>query len=33
MDGGDLHIEWREKDGHVIMTGPVELEFKGELAV
>ncbi len=33
MDGGDLDIEWREKDGHVIMIGPVELEFKGELAV
>ena len=33
MDGGDLHIEWRDKDDHVIMTGPVELEFKGELAV
>lgn len=33
MDGGDLHIEWRENDNHVIMTGPVELEFEGELDV
>lgn len=27
MDGGVLHIEWRESDNHVIKTGPVELEF------
>lgn len=33
MDGGTLHIEWRETDNHVIMTGPVELEFEGELQV
>lgn len=32
MDGGDLHIEWREDD-HIIMTGPVELEHDGELNV
>jgi len=25
--GGDLVIAWRESDGHVEMTGPVELEF------
>lgn len=31
MDGGDLHIDWRVSDDHVIMTGPVELEFEGEL--
>jgi diaminopimelate epimerase len=31
LDGGVLHIEWRESDGHVIMTGPVELEFTGRL--
>ncbi|MDP1738521.1 MAG: diaminopimelate epimerase [Caulobacter sp.] len=31
MDGGELHIEWRETDGHVIMTGPVALEFTGRL--
>ena len=33
MDGGTLKIEWRESDDHVIMTGPVELEHEGELAV
>jgi diaminopimelate epimerase len=26
LPGGDLTIEWRESDGHVLMTGPVELE-------
>ena len=31
MDGGELHVEWRESDGHVIMTGPVALEFTGRL--
>lgn len=31
MDGGELHIDWRESDGHVIMTGPVTLEFTGRL--
>ena len=29
LPGGDLHIHWREKDDHVIMTGPVEMEFEG----
>jgi len=31
MDGGELTIEWRESDGHVLMTGPVEVEFSGVL--
>ena len=31
LDGGELHIEWRESDNHVLMTGPVELE--GELQI
>ncbi|MBX3481681.1 MAG: diaminopimelate epimerase [Caulobacter sp.] len=31
MDGGELTIEWRESDDHVIMTGPVEVEFTGRL--
>lgn len=31
MDGGELHVDWREDDGHVIMTGPVALEFTGRL--
>jgi diaminopimelate epimerase len=30
-DGGELLIEWRESDNHVLMTGPVELEFSGLL--
>ncbi|MBX9739165.1 MAG: diaminopimelate epimerase [Beijerinckiaceae bacterium] len=29
LPGGDLFIEWRESDDHVMMTGPVELEFEG----
>jgi diaminopimelate epimerase len=32
LPGGDLVIEWRESDGHVLMTGPVELEHEGRLA-
>lgn len=32
MDGGTLHIEWRDSDDRVLMTGPVELERTGELA-
>ena len=31
LDGGDLTIEWREADGHVIMTGPASLDFTGTL--
>ena len=27
MDGGDLLIEWRREDDHVLMTGPIEVEF------
>ncbi len=29
LPGGELVIEWRESDGHVLMTGDVELEFEG----
>ncbi len=29
--GGELIIEWRESDGHVLMTGPVAVEFTGTL--
>ena len=29
LPGGDLLIEWREQDNHVLMTGPVEYEFEG----
>jgi diaminopimelate epimerase len=31
MDGGDLQVEWREADDHVLMTGPVAVEFTGRL--
>ncbi|MCH5302479.1 MAG: diaminopimelate epimerase [Prevotella sp.] len=30
MDGGKLHIEWRESDNHVYMTGPAAFVFDGE---
>jgi diaminopimelate epimerase len=29
LPGGDLDINWREQDDHVLMTGPVQFEFKG----
>jgi diaminopimelate epimerase len=32
LPGGDLTIEWRERDDHVLMTGPVEREWDGILA-
>jgi diaminopimelate epimerase len=32
LPGGDLEIEWRERDDHVLMTGPVELEHEGRFA-
>lgn len=31
LPGGDLRIQWREADGHVLMTGPVAHEFSGIL--
>lgn len=31
MDGGTLHIEWNENDGHVYMTGPAAFAFEGEI--
>jgi diaminopimelate epimerase len=31
LDGGELTIEWREADDHVIMTGPVAIDFAGRL--
>ncbi len=30
LPGGELMIEWRESDDHVLMTGPVEFEFAGK---
>ncbi|MDD3371942.1 MAG: diaminopimelate epimerase [Alphaproteobacteria bacterium] len=31
MDGGELIIEWRD-DNHVILIGPADLSFRGEVA-
>jgi diaminopimelate epimerase len=31
VDGGDMTIEWRASDNHVIMTGPVEIEAEGTI--
>jgi diaminopimelate epimerase len=31
LDGGELIIEWRASDGHVLMTGPAAVEFTGTL--
>ncbi len=30
LDGGELELEIREEDDHVLMTGPATLAFKGE---
>ena len=31
LDGGALTLEWREEDGHVLMTGPGVTSFTGEI--
>lgn len=31
LDGGELSIEWREADGHVLMTGPVAYVYEGTM--
>ncbi|HEY0301912.1 MAG TPA: diaminopimelate epimerase [Rhizomicrobium sp.] len=31
LDGGSLHMEIREADEHILMTGPATLAFKGEI--
>jgi diaminopimelate epimerase len=33
LDGGELAIEWREADDHVLMTGPARFSFAGEVDV
>lgn len=33
LEGGDLEIDWRESDDRVIMTGPAETVFTGEIAL
>lgn len=32
LPGGDLLVEWREHDDHVLMSGPVAIEHEGRLA-
>lgn len=32
LDGGDLAIEWREEDDHIIMTGPIAFDGEGKLS-
>ena len=29
LPGGELTIEWRERDDHVLMTGTATFEFEG----
>ena len=29
LPGGELTIDWRDRDDHVLMTGPVEYEYEG----
>ena len=31
LPGGDLVIEWRESDEHILMTGPYALDYEGTL--
>ncbi|MNW48027.1 Diaminopimelate epimerase [compost metagenome] len=31
LKGGDLFIEWSERDNHVYMTGPAEEVYKGSI--
>lgn len=31
LPGGDLDIEWRARDDHIMMTGPVTYEYEGVL--
>lgn len=31
MDGGSLHIEWRESDNHIYMRGPATTVFEGDI--
>jgi diaminopimelate epimerase len=33
LPGGDLVIEWRENDGHILMTGPYAFDYEGTLPV
>ncbi|MCZ6638104.1 MAG: diaminopimelate epimerase [Alphaproteobacteria bacterium] len=32
LDGGELMVEWRESDDHVLMTGPIAVAFTGVIS-
>jgi diaminopimelate epimerase len=32
LDGGELVVDWREADNHVLMTGPIAVAFTGLIA-
>lgn len=31
MDGGTLHVDWRESDGHLLLSGPSIIVYTGEI--
>ena len=31
MDGGALHVDWRESDDHLLLSGPATIVFTGEV--
>ena len=31
LPGGDLQIHWRDRDDHILMTGPIEVEYQGKI--
>jgi diaminopimelate epimerase len=31
LDGGELTIQWRAGDDHILMTGPSSLSFAGDV--
>lgn len=31
MDGGTLHVDWRESDGHLLLGGPSTIVYTGEI--
>jgi diaminopimelate epimerase len=31
LPGGDLVIDWRENDDHILMTGPFALDYQGTI--
>ena len=33
MDGGTLHVEWRESDDHLILGGPTTIVYTGEIDI